>query len=104
MNERIDNVEERAMVRAKELPKLTARRTPDIEGLLQELWSLRPELENKNKVTILLSLAALVRECKKVYPAANDCFSSAEESLLGPAAKAKVIEKAPVSSDIEWRC
>ena len=50
----------------KPMQTIVARRTPDVESLLQQLWSLRPELADKNKVTILLALAALLRESQQL--------------------------------------
>lgn len=90
------------MGRAKELPKLTARRTPEIEGLLQELWSLRPELEDKNKLTIFLGLDALVRELKsKVsFSPTHEPAASEEEPTLET--EAEVIKAAAVSDDVDW--
>ena len=48
----------------KDIPRLVVRRTPEIESLLQELWHLRPELAEKSKLTILLSLDAFIRESR----------------------------------------
>lgn len=58
----------------KPMQTIVARRTPDVESLLQQLWSLRPELADKNKMTILLALAALLRESRQtlgLLPAAT---------------------------------
>lgn len=45
---------------------IAARRTPEIESLIQELWSLSPELRELGTVTILLALAALTRKSKRI--------------------------------------
>lgn len=84
------------------MPKLTARRTPEIEGLLQELWSLRPELQDKNKLTILLGLDALVREFRgKAYlSAANNALIQEEKTMREPILED--IKGASVSDDVEW--
>lgn len=45
---------------------VSARRTDSLEALLQELWTLRPELEGKPSLTIYMSFAALIRECERL--------------------------------------
>lgn len=66
-------------MRSKERQTIVARRTPDVESLLQQLWSLRPELADKNKITILLALAALLRESQRLL---SFSASSADAGLV----------------------
>lgn len=50
----------------KDIPRLVVRRTPEIEGLLQDVWQLQPNIADKYKLTIYLSLGALVRELRGI--------------------------------------
>ena len=50
----------------KNIPRLVVRRTPEIEALLQDIWHLQPDIVDKNKLTIYLSLSALARELKGI--------------------------------------
>lgn len=75
----------------KQTQTIVARRTPDVEKLLQQLWSLRPELEDKNKVTIVLALAVLLRESQRMLS-----FSSlvSEDNNLGKVESFGIIDDA----------
>lgn len=101
----------------KELPRLVARRTPEIEALLQEIWLLRPDLADKSKLTVFLSLGAFAREEKGVarlpsavpeQPTANRAI--AEAQLAVPTETKEPLEEKPVSppevnnisDDVEW--
>lgn len=50
------------MTRTKEYLRISVRRTEDVECLLEKIWTLRPELRGKVKLTVLLSIDALARE------------------------------------------
>ena len=45
--------------------QFSARRTDKLEAMIQEAWSLRRELRDKNAQTIHAGLAALIRECRR---------------------------------------
>lgn len=45
-----------------DVPRIVARRTPEIERVLQMVWRLRPDLAGQMKLTVFLSLEALARE------------------------------------------
>lgn len=84
----------------KPMQTIVARRTPDVESLLQQLWSLRPELADKNKVTILLALAALLRESQRMLSLSASAADAgpvktvtvAESNAARPIAVADVVD------------
>lgn len=101
----------------KEIPRLVARRTPEIEALLQEIWRLRPDLADKSKLTIFLSLDALAREAKGTVrwssgasekndateaPAAAQMSVSTEKKEQSVGEPISPKEEINISDDVEW--
>jgi len=91
-----------------DIPRLAARRTPEVERVLQQLWTLRPDLIGQHKLTIFLSLEAFVRESAT---STEPSFAIADET----GAESKPSEHIPVletvasslaqseeSDDVEW--
>lgn len=56
--------------------RLYVHRTQSLETLLQELWTLRPELKEKNSMTVYLGTAALLREVKQTSALMNASVES----------------------------
>lgn len=93
----------------KGLSKLALRRTPEVEDMLAEIWTFRPELANKNTMTMLLGLQAFLQECRSrahtvnvssVELPSHDLQSSA--AIATSEAVSPIEQSAAVSDDIEW--
>ena len=56
--------------------RLYVHRTQSLEALLQELWTLRPELKEKKSMTVYLGTAALLREVKQTAAVMNASMDS----------------------------
>lgn len=56
--------------------RMVVLRTDDFEALLQELWTLRPELKDKPTVTVHCGTIALIRETKLTFAALCPTSSS----------------------------
>ena len=82
-------------------PIISARRTDSLEALLQRLWTLRPELEEKQATTVTLAVAALIREVERadqVSPSTSTTTSAASSDNTAQAQG----HPAGVSDDVEW--
>ena len=101
----------------KEVPTLEARRTPEIEEILQNIWELKPAITGKSKLTIYLSLCALARELRDIprlssaVIEASTATTYAEETQQTDATDTQklsaeeptISQKADnVSDDVEW--
>lgn len=93
---------------------ITARRTQKVEELLQEAWALRPELVDENRTTILLGLAALIRESKRMLGLSSIADAGVAVSAIDESASAKSADSLEdadspeddddddVSDDVDW--
>ena len=73
--------------------RISARRTKTINGLLNEIWEIRPELKDNQATTILLALGALKRELNSELRMLTPALESEPE----PSETAS-----PANSDMEW--
>lgn len=87
-------------------PILSARRTDSLEALLQKLWTLRPEIKEKQAITVTLAVAALIREVERTDrtgPSTDNAVSTvAAESADTTTAPEPGARPADVSDDVEW--
>lgn len=88
------------MTKTKDCLRISVRRTDDVECLLELVWTLRPELRDKVKLTVLLSIDALVRQQQAIL-SASSALGSAEYGTEGEPVKAS--EKS-CSDDDDWEC
>ena len=96
-------------------PIISARRTENLEALLQKLWTLQPMYKNRPSFTITAGVAALIREIE-----ALDRISGNRVSLTaGQSSTVEVVDEqttpqsaidmstaeraaANISNDVEW--
>ena len=83
-------------------PIISARRTENLEAMLQKLWTLRPEYREKQAFTIAAGVGALIREIERInQPAGSTVIpladSSPEEanSSIGKTEEENEIEEKP---------
>lgn len=81
--------------------QFSARRTDELEEMIQEVWSLRRELRDKNAQTIHSGLAALIRECKRSDATSVEAVASPEEEITDESEAAPEPE-ATYNVDDEW--
>lgn len=89
--------------------KIALRRTPAVEEILAEIWTLRPELACKNTMTLLLGLEAFLHDCRSKAVAVK-ASSAVETALITSELPADDTSLTPtdsekpagVSDDIEW--
>lgn len=81
-------------------PILSARRTDSLEALLQKLWTLRPELKEKQAITVTLAVAALIREVERTDRMGPS--TAVADNVVTTAASEPKARPANVSDDIEW--
>lgn len=100
----------------KDIPRLVARRTPEIETLLQDIWRLQPDIADRCKLTIYLSLGAFARELRgtpRLSPAVKQALPTTLVTETQPTEAADVKkhfseeaispQKAnKISDDVEW--
>lgn len=71
--------------------RLVVARTPAINELLQEVWALSPELEEKISQTVYQAIVALVRERKRYKAFASGSMSPSPgnipDAVMGEAGK-----------------
>lgn len=84
-------------------------RTPAVEEILAEIWTLRPELRCKNTMTLLLGLEAFLYDCRSkafALKASSVVETSPVESELSADDTSEMTtdseKPAGVSDDIEW--
>lgn len=83
------------------LPQISARRTEELEAMLQELWVLRSELKGKNALTIYCAIAALLRECRRSDATVEE--NAVDVAPVEPLdAENSSVTRASFSSDDEW--
>lgn len=88
---------------SKQTAILSARRTDSLEALLQKLWALRPELKDKQAITINLGVAALIREVERADQVGTHLSQlSPPPSMETTAAPEPNVRPADVSDDVEW--
>ena len=91
-------------------PIISARRTENLEALLQKLWTLRPMYKNKQAFTITAGVAALIREIERtdlvwgVGGTPTNCSPAMEageeeEEHSAPVSEAQTVQ---VSDEVEW--
>ena len=97
-------------------PIISARRTDNLEALLQKLWSLRPMYKDKHAFTITAGVAALIREIEyedarfgRVAPTPTVAAPSRSEPVVENEAASTALAAATeddaaskVSPDVEW--
>lgn len=81
--------------------QFSARRTDKLEAMIQEAWSLRRELRDKNAQTIHSGLAALIRECKRGDATVSVDVEKPEEEITDEPEAAPEPEAAH-NVDDEW--
>ena len=90
------------MAEAKECQRISVRRTDDVECLLELVWTLRPELRGKVKLTLILSFNALAQQQQMILSASSPLGSAgAEYNVRGQPMKEPEEES---SSDDDWEC
>ena len=95
---------------AQRKPIISARRTENLEALLQKLWTLRPMYKNRQAFTIAAGVAALIREIERtdlvlsVSATPNNYSPSTMEveKTEEPSAPASEARANQVSDDVEW--
>lgn len=93
----------------KGAPKMALTRTPAVEEILAEIWTLRPELKCKNTMTLLLGLQSFLHDCRSKaieVKASPTVETSPIESNLSTDDTSEITpdseRPAGVSDDIEW--
>lgn len=84
--------------------KVVVSRTQAIEDLLQNLWSLRPEIRDQLSMTVRLALAAFVRESQRnalanPLPAISTDFSTLD---IDPTPAPEPVEETQPHPDSAW--
>lgn len=85
------------------VPRIGLRRTQAVDDLLTKIWALRPELERKNSITIVLGLESFLRECQSQshHLVATTASSDSDKAAIVRATDNAVRDEF-VSDDIEW--
>ena len=87
------------------IPRIGLRRTQAVDDLLTKIWALRPELERKNSITIVLGLESFLRECQansQPHHLEATTASSAPDRAVNVEPTNDVLKDEFVSDDIEW--
>lgn len=87
--------------------KFVAQRTDELSQVLQELWTLRPELHKKNSLVVYLGVVALVDEArgnKKFMPSADELSESinASDPVIMPEIELDGTESSEPHPDSSW--
>lgn len=88
--------------------RIGLRRTQAVDDLLRGIWELRPELERKNTMTILLGLESFLRECKvhaqTGHSSLDSIYTTHDKEVVSAELESMTSadECSSVSDDIEW--
>ena len=90
-------------------PIISARRTENLEALLQKLWTLRPMYKDKQAFTITAGVAALIREIERTDLLYGVSYSppsqpaAIEATVSGEAAEiTREDQEMAASDEVDW--
>ena len=76
-------------------PIISARRTENLEAMLQKLWTLRPEYREKQAFTIAAGVGALIREIERIDRQAGSTVIPVAESSTVETEEENEVEEKP---------
>lgn len=76
-------------------PIISARRTENLEAMLQKLWTLRPEYREKQAFTIAAGIGALIREIERTDGQASSTVAPVVESSTVETEEENEVEEKP---------